>query len=76
MSDRNWASITNGAIFESLVTTLIFFEDSEAALFGRRGKDGGQDARSGDGETVFQAKHFENSTEGTTNLAAKIYAKS
>jgi len=57
MADRNWAFISSGATFESFATTLIFFEDPGAALFGRRGKDGGQDARSSDGTHVYQAKH-------------------
>lgn len=57
MAGRNWAFISSGATFESLATTLIFFEDPGAALFGRRGKDGGQDARSSDGTRVYQAKH-------------------
>ena len=68
MANRNWGQITNGAMFESLVTTLLFFEDSKAALFGRRGKDGGQDARSGDGKRVFQAKHHQDGS------AAKVIA--
>lgn len=59
MADRNWGTITRGETFEALVTTIVFFEDPRAALFGRRGKDGGQDARSGDGRLVFQAKHHE-----------------
>lgn len=62
MSPRNWGLITNGATFESLVRTLIFFEDPRAALFGRRGCDGGQDVRSGDGTLVYQAKHHINAT--------------
>ena len=36
--------------------TVVHFEDPESVLFGRPGKDGGQDARSGDGRMVFQAK--------------------
>jgi hypothetical protein len=52
MANRNWNLITSGATFEALATTLVFFEDPKAALFGRRGKDGGQDARSGDGTRV------------------------
>jgi hypothetical protein len=59
MANRNWGLIANGAMFEALATTLVFSEDPKAALFGRRGKDGGQDARSGDGTRVFQAKHHE-----------------
>jgi hypothetical protein len=54
---RNWGTIRTGETFEALATTVIFFEDSGARLFGRRGRDGGQDARSGDGKTVYQAKH-------------------
>ncbi len=57
MAPLNWSRIENGETFESLVATLLFFEDSGAKLFGRRGPDGGQDARSGDGQRVFQAKH-------------------
>ncbi|MEW6742178.1 MAG: ATP-binding protein [Planctomycetota bacterium] len=57
MAERNWGLITSGATFQALAITLVFFEDSKAALFGRPGKDGGQDARSGDGIRVFQAKH-------------------
>ena len=49
MAERNWGLIKSGATFETLATTIIFFEDQKAALFGRRGQDGGQDARSGDG---------------------------
>lgn len=60
MADRNWGMIRSGATFEGLVSCLIYFEDQKAALFGRRGKDGGQDVRSGDGLTVYQAKYHEN----------------
>ncbi|MBX3157652.1 MAG: hypothetical protein KF773_16895 [Deltaproteobacteria bacterium] len=59
MAARNWGQIANGTTFEALVSTLVFFEDPGAALFGRRGKDGGQDCRSGDGTLVYQAKHHE-----------------
>lgn len=68
MVERNWAQISSGATFELLVTTLVFFEDPGAALFGRRGKDGGQDARSSRGNLVYQAKHH---TDGS---AAKAIA--
>lgn len=53
-TNRNWASINSGASFEALVSTIMFFEDSAAALFGRPGRDGGQDMRSGDGQRVLQ----------------------
>ena len=59
MRDRNWGAITSGATFEALAATLVFFEDPKAVPFGRRGSDGGQDVRSGDGTCVFQAKHHE-----------------
>ena len=56
MADRNWGMIRSGATFEGLASTIVFFEDHRAVLFGRRGKDGGQDVLSGDGKTVYQAK--------------------
>jgi hypothetical protein len=54
---RNWGLIRTGETFDALATTIVFFEDGGARLFGRRGRDGGQDARSGNGEIVYQAKH-------------------
>ncbi len=71
MADRNWGKITSGAMFEALATTLVFFEDSKAALFGRQGKDGGQDARSGDGTLVYQAKHHEDESASKAIADAK-----
>lgn len=56
---RSWAHITSGATFEALATAIVALESPGAKLFGRRGKDGGQDARSADRKTVFQAKHHE-----------------
>jgi hypothetical protein len=70
-ADRKWALITTGEAFEALATTLIFFEDPGAALFGRRGKDGGQDARSGDDKRVFQAKHHADEKASTAIGDAK-----
>ena len=49
--------ISDGATFESLVQSLLFFEKPDTILFGRPGKDSGQDALSGDGKTVYQAKY-------------------
>lgn len=79
MTEPRWGIITSGATFEALATTIIFFEDPTAALFGRRGKDGGQDARSGNGTIVFQAKHHVNESPAkaitdSKNEAAKIKA--
>lgn len=54
---RSWAHITSGATFEALATAIVALESPGAKLFGKRGKDGGQDARSADRKTVFQAKH-------------------
>ncbi len=71
VATRNWGLITSGATFEALATTIVFFEDPKAALFGRRGKDGGQDSRSGDGTRVFQAKHHEDGSSAKAIADAK-----
>ena len=75
MANRNWGRITNGATFESLATTLLFFEDPGAALFGRCGKDGGQDARSADGKRVFQAKYHQDGSAAKAIADAKKEVK-
>lgn len=75
MAEPKWGAITSGATFESLATTIVFFEDPKASLFGRRGKDGGQDARSGDGMRVFQAKHHESGSAAAAIRDAKSEAK-
>lgn len=74
MPERNWGQIRSGATFESLATTLVFFEDPGAALFGRRGKDGGQDARSSDRKQVFQAKHHQDGSASKAIADAKMEA--
>ena len=72
----NWGFISNGATFESLVHAIIFFEYPTANLFGRPGPDGAQDAISGDGETVFQAKfHRNGKVEDIINDANKEFKK-
>jgi hypothetical protein len=71
MADRNWGRITSGGTFEALARSLISFEDPKAALFGRRGKDGGQDARSGDGTLVFQAKFHKDASASKAIADAK-----
>jgi hypothetical protein len=71
MAERKWGAITDGARFEALVSTIIFFEDAKASLFGRPGKDGGQDARSGDGALVFQVKHHRNGSAAAAISDAK-----
>ncbi len=75
MPNRNWGQICTGATFESLATTLVFFEDAGASLFGRRGKDGGQDARSGDRTRVFQAKHHQDGAASKAIADAKKEAR-
>ncbi len=71
MTERKWGAIASGAEFEAMVTTIVFFEDPRAALFGRRGKDGGQDARSGDGALVYQAKFHESESAAKAIADAK-----
>ncbi len=75
MADRKWGAIASGATFETLATTVVFFEDPNASLFGRRGKDGGQDARSGDGTRVFQAKHHVSGSAAAAIRDAKSEAE-
>ncbi len=71
MAERKWGAIDSGATFEALATTIVFFEDPTAVLFGRRGKDGGQDVRSGDGALVYQAKHHVDGSAARTIADAK-----
>lgn len=58
MAMLNWGMVNGGGAFESLMHALVFAEDPTAILFGRPGKDSGQDARSKDGVTVYQAKYY------------------
>jgi hypothetical protein len=62
MYNLKWNNIISGAMFEGLVTTIVYFEDHNAKLFGREGRDGGQDVRSGDNTMVYQAKFHKNPT--------------
>jgi hypothetical protein len=50
------------------VNSLVFATDPGARLFGSAGPDGAQDARSGDGHTVYQAK-FHGSRNASRALA-------
>lgn len=72
MADRNWDMIRSGETFEGLVSTLVFFEDHRAVLFGRRGKDGGQDVLSADGKTVYQAKYHQDQSASKAISDAKL----
>ena len=55
----NWGSIGSGAAFQSLVNTLLLFDNPTNRVFGRPGPDGGLDARSQNGDTIWQAKYHQ-----------------
>lgn len=55
MTELNWP-LLNSSSFEALLHTIIFYKDPKAFLFNRPGKDGAQDAKSGDKRTVYQSK--------------------
>ena len=57
MPALNWGLIQDGGVFESLMHAVLYAEDPGTILFGRPGKDAGQDARTADGTTVYQAKY-------------------
>ena len=61
---NNWSAITDGDVFQSLVSTLVLFEEPTARTFIRPGKDGAQDGRTADGKRVWQAKHHRAPTIG------------
>ena len=54
--------VSDGGTFESLVQAILYSENKNTILFGRPGKDSGQDARSDDGKVVYQAKYYQNMT--------------
>jgi hypothetical protein len=57
MPSLNWGMVPDGGAFESLMHAILYAKDSTTVLFGRPGKDAGQDARSADGTAVYQAKY-------------------
>lgn len=57
MATLNWGKIQDGGAFESLMHAILYADDPGIILFGRPGKDAGQDARSEDGTVVYQAKY-------------------
>ncbi len=65
-ANYNWSLIQSGEAFQSLVNTLLLFEFPGTRVFGRAGKDSGQDARSADNETVYQYKHHSDSSFAKT----------
>jgi len=75
MSDINWGLIRSGETFEDLICALIRFEDHQASLYLRRGRDDGQDARSGDGRIVYQMKFHQNEDVASAIKDAKAEAK-
>jgi hypothetical protein len=75
MSDINWGLIRSGSTFEDLICALIRLEDHEARLYVRPGKDSAQDARSGDGLTIYQMKFHQNESTSSAIGDAKAEAK-
>ncbi|MEG4281212.1 hypothetical protein QUA62_27680 [Microcoleus sp. MON1_C1] len=71
MSDINWGLIRSGSTFEHLICALIRLEDHEARLYVRPGKDFAQDARSGDGLTIYQMKFHQNESTSSAIKDAK-----
>ncbi|KYC34791.1 hypothetical protein WA1_49585 [Scytonema hofmannii PCC 7110] len=76
MFDINWGLIRSGSTFEDLICSLIRLKDHEARLYVRPGKDYAQDARSGDGLTIYQMKfHQKESTSSAIADAKKEVEK-
>lgn len=70
MSALNWNVVSDGGVLESLTHAILYAEDPGTILFGRPGKDAGQDARSADGSVVYQVKYRQGMTmDIATNLA-------
>ena len=57
-TDVRLEQIRNGVEFQALVNSLLLEKNPRNHAFTWPGPDGGQDARSDDGTTVFQARHF------------------
>ncbi len=57
MPALNWGLIQDGGVLESLMHAILYAEDPLTILFGRPGKDAGQDARTADGAVVYQSKY-------------------
>ncbi len=70
MPSLNWGTIQDGGTFESLMHAILYAEDRATLLFGRPGRDAGQDARSSDGTIVYQAKYRQKLVmDGAVDLA-------
>lgn len=57
MPELNWGLIQDGGVLESMMHAILCAEDPQTILFGRPGKDAGQDARTSEGTTVYQSKY-------------------
>jgi len=76
MSTLNWGMIQDGGALESLMHAIVHAEEPDAILFGRPGKDSGQDARSADGMVVFQAKFRKGlDMDGAIKIAKEEFEK-
>lgn len=49
--------IQDGGAQESLMHAIQYADDPHTILFGRPGKDAGQDARTADGSVIYQSKY-------------------
>jgi len=58
MTDLDWGKIGNGLTFQSLVSVIVRWEDVDARVYDRPGKDAAIDIKSGDGSCVYQAKYI------------------
>jgi len=76
MPALNWGMISDGGVFESLMHAILYAEDPSTILFGRPGRDAGQDARSSDGAVVYQAKYRQGIImDGAVDLALEELVK-
>lgn len=57
MPSLNWGLIQDGGVLESLMHAILYADDPQTILFGRPGKDAGQDVRTADGSIVYQSKY-------------------
>ena len=70
MSRISWAPVADGGTFESLMHAILYAQDPSTILFGRPGKDAGQDARTASGQVVYQAKYRQQlNMDGAVQLA-------
>ena len=72
----DWSRVRSGESFQELLNALLGFDDGAARLFNRPGKDGGQDAMSSDGLTIYQAKFHAEPADSTVISDAKAEATS